>query len=136
MNDSQFTGHLGWLSFTLASQRTSIANILLRLKGIGLRAGTSLALHRKFMRLLEQVAGDREKELGILNEIEAVERRHDEMRQRNLLRCVSSTKIEVPMPTEECEREPSRFGVWTLFGLLYLFSARPLKNKNQGFTAD
>jgi len=138
MNESQINGRLAWLSSNLAAQRNNLAKILLRLKGIGLRAGTSLGLHRKFMGLLEQIAADREKEIDIINEIEAVEKQHSEMRQRKLLRYADpdlapQTDIFVE---EQREDEPKRISLLTLFGLIYLFSSKPINHKNQDLTVD
>jgi len=90
MSEKQEKERVNWLGDALASQRTNLTSLLDRLKGIAERVGDSLSLHKKFMRLMDQVATDRDKELGILNEIETIEKRHHEMKQMRLLRRADS----------------------------------------------
>jgi len=135
MNNTRIQERLGWLSLTLAEQRNNISKILSRLKDIGVRAGTSLGLHKKFMGFLEQVAVEQEKELGLLHEIEAVEKQHQNMRKRNLLRHADA-KPKPVFPAEENEPKAPPSGIWKLFGLLYMFSQTPVKHKSQELTVD
>jgi hypothetical protein len=86
MNEQQQNERVNWLGATLAAQRGNISHLLLRLKGIAAHVGTSLSLHKKFMRLINQVADDREKELDLIKEIEAVEKHHHELKELHLLR--------------------------------------------------
>ncbi|MDR3423578.1 MAG: hypothetical protein P4M13_00655 [Alphaproteobacteria bacterium] len=138
MNEGQINGVLSWLGDILLARRNHMTKLLLRLRDIGARAGNSLALHRKFLRLMEQVAFDREKEMDIIHEIESVEKRHREMRERKLLRQadVRLAPKASPCPDtrpdeEDDEDEPSRFSLWKIFGLLFLFSSRPTKPKDE-----
>ena len=133
MNEGQISGRLSWLTATLAAGRTNISQLLSRLKGIAMSAGTNIALHRKFMRLMNQVANIREKELDILHEIETVEKRHSELRRRNLLRkadpeAAARTDL-IPEEQEQDEEKPQRLSLLTLAGILYFLSARSSKVK-------
>ncbi len=96
-------------------------------------AGTNIALHRKFMRLMNQVADIREKELDILHEIEQVEKRHSELRRHNLLRKAdpeAAARTDIVPEEQEAEGEkPSRFSLLTIAGILYLLSSRSTKAK-------
>lgn len=137
MNDIRISGRLGWLSSALVTQRNNLSNTLLRLKDAGLRAGTSLNLHRKFMRLLEQVATDRDKELAILNEIEAIEKQHRAMKRSNLLRCV--TRKHMPHAAVVDHPEDGKHehnGLLRLFGIFWLLSSTNNKRKKQQLAAD
>jgi uncharacterized protein YigA (DUF484 family) len=139
MDDSHFNGRISWLTATLETQRNNIVSILLRLKGIGARAGTSMALHRKFMRFMEQVAHERNKELDIINEIEAIEKRHFELKRRRLLRRAAKEPpvSTADLPSEERKEEkPERMSLLTILGLFCLFSARPAKPKKQDPTVN
>jgi hypothetical protein len=137
MNEGQINGRLGWLSATLSAQRNNISKLLMRLRGV-VHAGTSLALHRKFMRLMDQVADDREKEMGIIHEIEEVEKRHQELKRLHMLREVDPeakpkpdlAMEELPEDGEDDEDKDGLFSFRALFGLLWLFSSRQPKPKN------
>ncbi len=131
MNEGQISGRLSWLTATLAAGRTNISQLLSRLKGIAMSAGTNIALHRKFMRLMNQVADIREKELDILHEIEQVEKRHSELRRHNLLRKAdpeAAARTDI-VPEEQEAEKPSRFSLLTIAGILYLLSSRSSKAK-------
>jgi predicted DNA-binding ribbon-helix-helix protein len=136
MNDAQIKGRLGWLYVTLAAQRNNLTKILLRLRGIGASAGSSVALHRKFMGFLEQVANDREKELKILNEIDEVERQHENLRERRLLRTADSDLRPTETLDLAADELPERKNIRTVFGLLVLISSLRIKHKKQGLTVD
>jgi len=139
MNNNQFNARLGWLSIALAQQRNNLAEIFLRLKDVTLRVGTSLGLHKKFLSLMEQIQYDREIERDILHEIEEVEKRHAEMKERKMLR-QASPEIEAlkakPIIIDDQVEKPKRHGILTLFGLLLLFSQRSIKHKKQDLTVD
>jgi hypothetical protein len=136
MNKSQLSERVNWLSATLAAQRTNISGFLSRLKGIADRVGTNLSLHRKFLHLMDQVADDRQRELDIIHEIEAVENRHHNLRQHNLLQRIALAAQEKRQRLLEKERDengnneereeetPSRLSLLEIIALLYFFSAR------------
>ncbi len=86
MNKTHIKAHLAWLSAALTAQRTILSTILSRLRGFGASAEASPALHPKFMRLLTQAAHHKEKEDNILDEIEAMEKRHQALKIRKELR--------------------------------------------------
>jgi hypothetical protein len=137
MGENQISSRLAWLSSALAVQRNNIATVLLRLKCIGMRASTSFALHRKFINLLEQVATDKEKELGIINEIEAVEKHHQLMKQLKLLRRAepegAPRTTRLPEPARE---KPQRRSLTKIFWILYLLSLNKINNKKQSLTVN
>jgi len=138
MNKSLINGQLAWLSATLASQRNNISALLLRLRGFGMSAGSSLILHRKFMRLMEQVADDRKKEMDIIGEIEAMENRHRHLKEHRMLRSASpepAQKAELAALQSEDEK-PKRAGILGLIAFLYLMSAKRVNHKNQRLTVD
>ncbi|MGB9153726.1 MAG: hypothetical protein WCD70_11660 [Alphaproteobacteria bacterium] len=137
MNASQLSGRLGWLASALAVQRNNLANVLSRLKGFGIYASMSFALRRKFTHLLEQVADDKEKELDILNEIEAVEKHHQAMKQMKLLRRATPKRGPKPVRlVDPDEKKPERNNLLTFIGLLFLFSQNNKNNKKQKLTSD
>ena len=125
LNTRQIREYLNWISSALDAQKGKIGRLLLRLKDVGLRAGTGFALHKKFVRLLQQVAIDQEKELDILNEIEAVERRHEELRKKKLLRAFNpdAPRDAPALMTETPEPKPKRSSLWLLVGLWAVFSS-------------
>src|ERR1700760_2914828 len=110
MNSKQASERIGWLGEQLATQRNNMAKILLRLRDIGVRAGVSLGLHRKFMQLMEQIACERDRELDLINEIEQVEKRHREMKQANKLRRAGDRPADkaVEFTENRQEKEPKR----------------------------
>jgi hypothetical protein len=137
MNHIQASDRAGWLGIALAAQRDTLSKILFRLKEIGVRAGTSLGLHRKFMQLMEQIAYDRQKELDLINEIESVEKHHLEMKQNNKLRRAGDKPVQTTAFTKKQEdKEPKRASLLTILGILWLFSAKPINHKKQELTVD
>ena len=137
MNEGLIIGRLAWLASALAVQRNNLASVLSCLKGLGIRAGTSFALHRKFMLLMEQLACDKEKELNLISEIEAVEKHHQAMKQLRLLRRAAPERIVIPArAVKQDEERPWRSNLLTFFGLLFLFSQNNIGNKKQRLTSD
>ena len=138
MNKLQISGRINWLSLTLVARRNNIAALLSRLVGIGTRIGASLGLQKKFIRLLEQVAVEREKELDLLHKIESMEKRHESLRRHGQLRMATSPRMQTfaPSSDETPEPPPSQINLWKLFGLIYLLSHAGGKHKNQELTVD
>jgi hypothetical protein len=139
MNEQKITERLVWLGNIVAVQRNNIANLMAQMRGIGQRAGTSLAMHLKFTHLMEQISYDREKELDILHEIESVEKRHRELKERKMLRRAEPEKAmnaKNDNLRDFAEEKPKRVSLLTLLGLLYLFASKPIKHKNQSLTVD
>jgi hypothetical protein len=98
--------------------------------------GNNFSLHKKFMRLMDQVSDDREKELDIINQIEAIEERHHNLKKLNLLRradlgaerkrkqLLKKKDSEAYTPEEDEEESPHRTS-WAEILLVYLlFSSR------------
>ncbi len=136
MNEAKVQEQLSWFTFSLAAQRSNLSKIFLRLCSIGARAGTSLAIHRKFMCLMDQIALDKAKELDLICDIEQIEKRHALLRQRHLLRQARGTilqNVRAPRlaPVEQPEEKPARLGLFKLMALFALFSSTPTHHKNQ-----
>jgi hypothetical protein len=133
---SQINKQLSWLGLSLAAQRNNLAKTLCCLKGIGARAGTSLFLRKSFTRFLEQVAIDKQKELDLLNEIDAVEKQHDHLRQRKLLRRAQTDLPPRPQPPENVENPPARDSKGGILGLIAFFYVFSLTPKKRDLTAN
>jgi hypothetical protein len=80
---------LNGLNIALEGRRLRLSDLFLRLKGVAFRKGTNFRLHKKFIRLMDDVAEDREKELCLIEKIEAMEKRHKKLKQHNLLRRIA-----------------------------------------------
>jgi hypothetical protein len=92
----------------------------------------------KFLRMLDQIAAEREKEIRILNQIEAVEEQHRLCRKHNQLEQgipQPENKPGLP-PAEEEEAEPPKTGLLWLAAIWYLFGGGLINQKKQGLTAD
>ena len=89
MNKTHIKARLIWLSATLTAQRSILSTLLSRLRGFASSAETSPSLHPKFMRLLTHAAHHKNKEDDILDEIEAMEKRHQALKKRKGLRRAS-----------------------------------------------
>ncbi|MDD3371151.1 MAG: hypothetical protein PHE27_04915, partial [Alphaproteobacteria bacterium] len=76
---------LGWFKASLSSQRAGLHLLLLRLKGMAVRVGSSLSMNKKFANLMDQIAAEQEKERRIIDKIEALEKHHRKLRKQNLL---------------------------------------------------
>jgi|GEM_PF-2786991 hypothetical protein len=136
MNERQQIEQVNWLSAKLSVQRDKLSSFLLRLKGIAVRVTSGLSLNKKFMRLMDQVAADREKEFDIIREIEDVERRHHELRQHNMLqriaheaekkrkRSLKKENEDYRENEEDKEEDEEGFSLMELLAMLYLFSSQ------------
>ncbi|MDR3448519.1 MAG: hypothetical protein P4M15_02000 [Alphaproteobacteria bacterium] len=137
MNDKLYNARRSWMDDVLRASRNDIADLFLRLKDIGMRAGNNFALHLKFMKMMEQVAFEREKERDIIHEIEQMEKRHRLMRQCNRLRRAGDQPRRDPPRLVQIEEKPAkRKSLWGLIGLLYVLSQKPINHKNQSLTVD
>jgi hypothetical protein len=134
MSDEIIT-YRSWLPLSLAIQRNNLAAILLRLKGIGLRAGTRIGLHHKFTCLLADIAVEHEKELYLLNEIDRVEKLHQYRRSHRLLRHPESNRPPQKRMAPEAEKSPVRSDRLTVMAFWALFSMLRIKHKNQDLTS-
>jgi hypothetical protein len=130
MSETKLKERVGWLGLLLTNQRNNLADLLLRLRDVGLRAGSSLAIHRKFLKMLEQVEVERERELGLLHEIEEVEKKHAEMRRLRKLRTANdSTPAPKDDETHEFTPKPTatgdrKWGLWVWLLLWWWFMSR------------
>ncbi|MFA4994085.1 MAG: hypothetical protein WC521_02135 [Bdellovibrionales bacterium] len=136
MNIKQEKERVNWLSAALATQRATISSFMDRLRGIAVQVGNSLPLHKKFMQLMDQVADDRDKELGIINEIETIEKRHRELKQLKLLRRADSAEEakrkrrlkelgeEIRENEKDDEDSPHRLSIVEILTLYWLFSSK------------
>lgn len=130
MSETKLKERAGWLGLLLTNQKNNLAELLLRLRDVGLRAGSSLAVHRKFLKMLEQVEIERERELGLLHEIEEVEKKHAEMRRLRKLR-TADANTPAPKDVEPQEFTPKPvatgdrgWGLWVWFVILWWFMSR------------
>lgn len=130
---------VNWLTAALGAQRGGLYTLVLRLKSLAEQTGESFSIHKKFMRLMNQVANERQKELKIIDKIEAIEKKHKELRRRNLLQRIAAKlerehkllkerlEKEGALPRrdckEECAKPLSALGMVILF---FLFARRPL----------
>ncbi|MDD4615553.1 MAG: hypothetical protein PHW76_00300 [Alphaproteobacteria bacterium] len=82
MTEKQTSENLNWLNATLEVRRLHLNRLLSRIKDFAL---TAFPLHKKFMRLLDQIAFEQKKERAIINQIEAIEKLHQDLKRRKLL---------------------------------------------------
>lgn len=122
------TKRFGWLAVALVDQRGRIASLLQRLKGFGEPGIMEPPLFQKFLRMLEQVAVEKDRETEIIRRIQAVEARHSSSRKsRKLKRAAPKPKPgknREPEFVSEQQCERSRHGWLWIFALLYLTSPR------------
>jgi hypothetical protein len=132
MGEKQQKERLNWLSATIAAQRNNISDLLARLRGVAFRFSDSLSLHTKFMKLMDQVAVEREKELDIIYEIETVEKRHLELKKRKLLRHANPETEEKRLRRlnkkdgkneKDEEDSPQRLSLAEILAIFWLFSS-------------
>ena len=135
MQNQNYFGRLSWLGAALAAQRNNLVALLLRIKGLVVSGGCTM-LHGKFLKLMQQVAADQTKELDLIHEIEAVEKRHQILRKMRKLRVASPVKTKETQPLAEPEPIPPRQGLLKLLVLFYLFSAKPFNHKKQAPTVN
>jgi hypothetical protein len=84
MNMQNDAESFGWLKATLAAQRIGMHQLLSRLRQ-SVKTEGAPSIDKKFARLMDQVANEQKKEVSILNQIEAIERKHKALKQENLL---------------------------------------------------
>ena len=135
MNETLHNAKLSWLGDIMMSHRHRISKLLLRLRGIAASTGSNLALHKKFMKMMNQVADEHEKEVGILREIETMEKRHKEMKRQNRLRQAEPPrKKKDPLWIQPEEQpKPRGMGLLALLAIAYLFKTtkpKPPEPKN------
>jgi len=122
MNEKGIKSYLTWLGDNLMVRRRSVLSMLDRLRDVCMKAGSHLYLYKKFMKLLEQISGEREKEIYLIDEIQAVEKKHAEMRKQKKLRRARCEKDKDCAISADAEPKPKRTGLWTLLGVMYLLS--------------
>src|ERR1700722_5984226 len=106
------TSRLTWLLAALAAQRDKLANLLCRLTGLGTPGAMNPSIFGKFLRLLEQVAAEREKEMRILDRIENVEKLHRYRREHHQLQDAPAPQNpDDEEPDDEAAPEPARKGL-------------------------
>jgi hypothetical protein len=137
MDNSDIKTYRSRLPLSLAACRNDLVQLLLRLRGIGLRAGTSPKLHRKFMRLMEQISMDREREIHFLCEIEEMEKLHKNMKRHNRLRRArQAPPTSLPPIPEEAVSLPQMRENPGLLGWLAVLTTHRINHKNQDLTVD
>lgn len=138
MNEGKIQEHVNWFSFSLAAQRNNLTQLFARLRSIGAKVGTSMAVHHKFIRLMDQVADAQKKELDLLCDIEEMEKRHAVMREQRLLRQANDNLLKPKADPDydlgrhdTRDEKPARGGLGKLLLLLALFAPKPNKHDNQ-----
>ncbi len=102
MSDKRTTETLNWLNATLEAQRTNLFGLVSRLKEFA--SGANFLLHKKFMRLMDQIAKEQKKEREIIDKIEAIEKQHQHLRKLNLLQ-IRATEARVRRARKEDEED-------------------------------
>jgi hypothetical protein len=132
------SSRLAWLMAALGGHRDRIAGLLCRLRGIGAREAMNPSLFKKFLHMLDQVAFAREKEVRILNQIEAIEEKHRFRREHHQLESAADEPKET-LQLEEAEKSmaehPRQKLLW-LLAFWHLFMRNAINQKKQGLTAD
>lgn len=77
------------------------------------------SLFRKFTQWMEQIAGLESKEQDILSEIDAVERKHKQMRKEHRLPKAQPSDKLPDQPKPEDPKSRSRFWTWALLYLAF-----------------
>lgn len=85
MSAFQETSRLARLAALLAEKRGRITDLLRRIAELGNPDATKPAIFSKFLRLLEEVAGERGEEVDLMHRIEEVEEKHRFHRAHNRL---------------------------------------------------
>ncbi|MFA5040343.1 MAG: hypothetical protein WC464_01745 [Bdellovibrionales bacterium] len=132
MGIKQQTEHLNWLSATLAAQRNNLSDLLARLRGVAFKVGDSLSIHKKFVKFIDQVAIEREKELDILYEIETVEKQHLALKKLKRLRHADvaaenkrQRNKKLLLDEDADKKDPERVSLVELFLLYWFFFSHP-----------
>jgi hypothetical protein len=128
---------LTWLMSSWSRKERKIRKLQGRAHGMGPVEGMKPSFFQKFMGLLQQISGLREKELVIISEINAVEKKHRALRKSKKL------KRAAPKPAswqydpnaededEDAKEERSGINFWFVAIFLWLMSENN-SNKNQG----
>lgn len=129
MGEKQLQERVGWLGLLLTNQRNNMARLMVRLRDVGLRAGGSVAIHRKFLKMLEQVEFERERELGLIHEIEAVEKKHAELRRMRRLKAADTTPQQTNKQVNDFDARPTaepdrKLGLWVWLALWWWMMTR------------
>lgn len=131
------SSRLAWFGDLLCEQRDKIRHLISRLIGIE-TSGMKPSLLRKFMCMLDEVASARDKELGLIHEIEDIEKKHRFLRETHQLReAKPETEIDPSFAYagESKPLQPGRSWLW-LLAFWYLLSRQKINQKKQSLTAD
>lgn len=123
------------LSAALAGQKNALADLLHRLVGMGPTDGMKGSVFRKFLRTLEQISFEKEKELELIHRIEAVETRHRIQRKHKKLKRAAhhraKKKVSQNKPIfSEPEAERSGAGWLGIAAYICLLSGNGLKPRD------
>ncbi len=99
-NDS---GRISWLAAAWGAQKAKVMSLLGRLGDLGSREDMKPNVFAKFLHILGQIANERDKEVDILSEIEAIERKHRIQREHGALKRVEAEPADTM--NRECEDE-------------------------------
>ncbi|MFY9288551.1 MAG: hypothetical protein WAO98_08635 [Alphaproteobacteria bacterium] len=100
---------VSWLMAAWSDQRRKIASLLARLGDLGTPGGMTPKIFHKFLHMLSQVAAEKEHEMHLIDEIEAIERKHRFMRKVGWLKRIGPKPIAPEYEkTEKCEWDDER----------------------------
>ncbi len=123
------SGRLAWLAATLGEQRGIIASLVGRLTWFGAPGEMKFSLFRKFLRTLEHIAREKDREMEIIYRIQSIEKYHRFQRDCGKLKmAVSGARIGPELGCEIPEEPEQSSGSWhAVMGLVCLLSHRELK---------
>jgi hypothetical protein len=130
--------HLAWLAAALGGQRNRIIDLIRRMTSLGSPGGMNPRIFGKFLRLLDQVASARDREIGILDRIEAIEEQHRFCRKNHMLEHIQSDPRKNPEPDgqDEAETEQPNNSLLLFLVVWAAFFHHAINQKKQGLTVD
>src|ERR1700744_2537547 len=108
MSAANQSSRLAWLAAALSEQRHKISCLLGRIADLGGIHGMKPKAFTKFLRMLDQVAADKDEEVRIISEIDAIERKHRLNRNLGFVKHVGADNdapASLEHPYEEARRK-------------------------------
>ena len=110
-----------WYAAKLAGTRYQIEDLLRRLKGFGCRNAIKPLLFGKFLRLLDDVAAQKHDEIRLIEQIEAIECRHQALRKNRCLRVAKKPDATLPNVVVN-DVDASGYGMLKLVVMWHIFA--------------
>lgn len=128
---------LAWFRAALSERKSRIMRLMQRIGDAGFVRALNPAIFLKLTNMLNDVAAEKDQEMRILGEIEAIEQKHRFRRVNGGLRHADDAEPETAAAKYDCaadvEERPKRGLAW-LFALLFLISSGRRNDKNQDLT--